>query len=415
MKKQKRTPSIKTRLWHLIRYKWHYLVPVLLMLLTLPLFMRANNRTDVLVYMTYDAYGEESSLMSYNPNTGETTTLLTERGLGSFNLSRDGRLAYSSRHEGNTEIYVRENLSPNSPSINITQNPDTHDYIGAWSPDGRYLAFYTYQNNEPRRIYVWDGEQTLDVTPTNMPDNAEVYSDIAWSFDGRLVFTVIYSVTNSGTPSEIYLWDGNTTTNLSQNRFGTDRFPRWNSDGQIAFFSTQDGIYNILVWDGVSMENGSPDISTFTNIPTELTAHSTYYPFPTWTNNNQLAIMTTASQDSYTQIYVWDGETATNISQNPDLRNGRPRWTADGRWAFATFFPSPQLLYVRDTENNIIFETEGQSPAWSSDGNLMFCTYVGSDKWTLNLWDGQQTVEILSEYNIMAQWQSGERIFCSSS
>ena len=182
-------------------------------------------------------------------------------------------------------------------------------------------------------------------------------------------------------------------------------------DGQIAFLSTWNDEYDIFVWDGVSVANGSPDRSSFTNIAPDLTQ---YYGNPTWTNTGFLAFIATPPQERHTQIFVWDGQTAINISQNPGLHNGTPRWSNNGNWAFATFFSPQQLLYVRNAENDSLLTVEGSySPAWSENGNLVFCQRRRLG-WVLSLWDGQQIIELAEGYQIRAQWQSGSGVVCSS-
>jgi len=331
MKKQKRSPSIITR----IRRKWFYILPVLILIAVLPFLQTKKRRNDVLVYSVgnYDNGQASYSLMSYNPNTGKKTTLLHDNDLSvsTFSVSPDGRLAYSSRREGNAEIYVGDNLSPNSPDINITQSPDLYEYPLAWSPDGHYLAFTSrpIDGADKSGIYVWDGANITAITPTDMREFPRTYSEISWSFDGRLAFTEFHDSTNKNyTPSEIYVWDGSLTTSLSQNPSGEDGSPAWNTDGELAFLSEREGVYDIFVWDGVSFKDGMPDVDTFTNIAPEQTG---YYSHPVWTNLNQLAFNSQSLQDNHVQVYVWDGNTTTNFSQNPNLHNGTGRWYVDGR------------------------------------------------------------------------------------
>jgi dipeptidyl aminopeptidase/acylaminoacyl peptidase len=301
-------------------------------------------------------------------------------------------------NEGNSEIYVLDAKSQDRLPINISKDINQNGFPIAWSPDGQYLAFESFQDEDDKLIYVWDGETAINITPNDMRDEAESYWTF-WSFDGRLAFTVGFG---DSPRSEIYLWDGDATTSLSLNPTGYISFPTWSAEGKLAFqfLSAQDREYNILIWDGIS----------FTNVAPELTA---YYSFPTWTNEGLLAFVTTPPEESHAQVVVWDGQTAINISQNPGLHNGSPRWRADGHWAFSTFFSSEQLLYVRDAENRTIFTTEGEYAVWSSDGNLTFCQR-SNPGWTLSIWDGHQIIEIAHGYEIRARWQSGSGVLCSS-
>jgi len=110
---------------------------------------------------------------------------------------------------------------------------------------------------------------------------------------------------------------------------------------------------------------------------------------------------------------VWDGETATNITQNPDFHNSTPRWSRNGYWTFWTFFSSEKLLYVRDEQNRTLLTTEGHGGAWSSQDELIFCDY-SEKNWVLSLWDRQTITKIVQANEIWAQWQSGQGTLCSS-
>jgi hypothetical protein len=120
--------------------------------------------------------------------------------------------------------------------------------------------------------------------------------------------------------------------------------------------------------------------------------------------------MDARDQDSHIQIYLWDGNSVTNISQNPNANNGDATWSSDGKWAFATFFTvEQQLLYVRDANNQTILTVDGgfqpgaKAPAWSSGGYLSFCSVDRNGK-ILNVWDGLHIRKIAQGREIFAQW-----------
>ncbi len=368
-----------------------------------------EGRTDRLAY-TVNTAGWKTSLMLYDPGKGTSTLVHSDNNFMRFSFSTDGRLAFSSGPESKGQIYVSDTVSARSSPVNISQNPRATGYPLAWSPDGHYLAFVSYLDNSAL-IELWDGKTTVNITPNDLEEAVRSYT-VSWSFDGRLAFTAYYDegYPPKGDFSEIYLWDGKTTTSLSQNPTGRDEGVTWSTDGRVAFLSARDGEYDIFVWDGVSVKNGSPDVATFTNVLPKLTA---YFSFPVWTNNGLLAFVSQAPHDSHAQIYLWDGQTATNISQNPTKHNGSPTWSADGRWAFSTFFSPDQLIYARAADNSPILIMKGQSPAWSVSGYLTFCT-LGSSGWVLSMWDGQQIVKIAQAQEIWSQWQSGSGRVCSS-
>jgi hypothetical protein len=360
---------------------------------------------------TVENLDRKTSLIVYDPQSATRATFLTDADRTSFSFSADGRLACSAKSEGIDRIYVLDTLSAHPSPINISHDLRTNAYPLAWSRDGQHLALEVCQYDTNRLIYVWDGKKATNITPSDLADSARSFS-VAWDSGERLAFTIWlrYSFPRKGDPSEIYLWDGHTTSNLSQNPTGEDRNPTWSTDGRLAFLSGRDGKYGVHVWDGASVKNGSPDVGTFANIAPDIT---TYYSYPAWTNKGLLAFDAYESQDEHAQIYLWGGFAATNISQNPSMHNGFPTWNADGHWAFQTFFSPAQLVYVRDTENRTILTIDGGSPAWSSSGYLAFCTF-NRPEWALSMWDGKQTKLIAQGGEIWAQWQSGSRSTCSS-
>jgi WD40 repeat protein len=394
----------------IIQWSKHHLRRLVLLgalagLLPLVHISASDDYRDVLVY-TVDDFDGELTFNLFDPRRGESTPVYTS-GRTSFSFSVDGRLAISCGPETEATICVIDTQRPDSAPITISTDPPASGFPIAWSPDGRYLAFALSSEDRKYPLYVWDGETVLNITPDD-PESNTGPGSITWSRDGRLAFTAWSDRSDSRTG--IYLWDGYTTTRLRQNPTGGDFAPTWSLDGRLAFMSEQDGDYDIIIWDGVSLHD-STAAEAFVNIATDLVA---YYSFPVWTTTGLLSFEATGPQDSHAQIYVWDGQTATNISQNPTLHNGCQTWSEDGRWAFATFFSPLQLIYVRDANNRPLLTVEGQyTPAWSPEGYLAFCTFHWPD-WSLSVWDGRHVTEIAQGREIRAQWPNGAGVACSS-
>jgi WD40 repeat protein len=366
---------------------------------------------DVLVYTLRDDQNT-SSLIAYHPETGESVSIAAPVESPQLKISPDGRIALSAKRDGMAQIDLLSVDPGAGPPEPINQDPAMHNMPLAWSLDGRYLFFESY-SSETRFLYVWDGSRTIDITPYDMPDMVSVSSAV-WSRDGRLAYEaqLASEFLYPGDAREIFLWDGQQTVNVSQNPGGEDSGPAWGIDGQLAFLSDRGDEYDVLVWDGVSLKDGSPDADTFTNVAPELTD---YYSFPEWSYDGQLVFLAIGPDDTHSQIYEWDGGTATNISQNADLHNGSPVWSPDGRWAFATYFSPEQVVYVRDTSNKTVLTVEGQyGPAWSSDGYLALCARKPLGIWALSIWDGDTIVEIALGEEISVQWRSGQSIVCSN-
>jgi Tol biopolymer transport system component len=369
-----------------------------------------TSQDDYLVFSVLD--NEQGySLVVYNPVTHSRHIVYESSEREVFQLSSRGIVALGVRRNDEPIIYLLDLNEVDQQPVDFNQTTNLNGYPLSWSHDGRYLAFASRQEDD-LLIYLWNGASVVDVTPQTGDRTPQSYQ-ADWSHDGRLALTAWYGYSwiDGEDVAEIYLWDGDATRSLSQNPTGEDRFAAWNIDGQLAFLSRRGDIYDIFVWDGMSAVNGAPDISTFTNIAPELTA---YYSAPTWSPDGQVAFIAQGLQDTHIQIYVWDGQQAVNISRNPTLHNGSPNWNTDGLYAFSTFFSRKQLLYVRDVDHQTIFTVNNASgSAWGTNGELVFCTLIGSD-WVLSMWNGERVTEITRGREIYAQWRSGDGISCSS-
>lgn len=328
----------------------------------------------------------------------------------SLSWSPDERyLAFGLPNEDHiSEIYLLDTEATDQQAVNITQMPTTEEILSGWSPDGQYLTFESHQDDE-RLLYVWDGKTIINITPENLPEPALSYT-LDWSDNGLLAITVRFGYDSEDTQMEIYLWDGNKTVSLSQNQIGEDSRADWSADGRIAFLSNRDSIYNIFGWDGQSFKDALPDIQPLIDDPSGMIG---YNSVPRWTPDGLLTFTSQIAADTNAQIYVWDGQMATNISQNPTLNNGPPVWSDDKRWAFTTYFSPQQLVYVRDADNNRLLTTEGQSPALSPSGNLIFCVRTARG-WAISVWDGQEIIKITEGNDISAKWSNGKSVSCSS-
>jgi len=140
--------------------------------------------------------------------------------------SPDGsRIAFASERDGNAEVYVMN--ADGSEQTNLTNNPDGYDSGPDWSPDGRYLAYFTGmrrpetdEHPPPGAPYrYWDAElyvmdlETGDRTRITQSDRDDIYPE--WSHDGRrLTFTSSRDGNN-----EVYVInvDGSGTRRLTNN------------------------------------------------------------------------------------------------------------------------------------------------------------------------------------------------------
>jgi Tol biopolymer transport system component len=356
---------------------------------------------DYLIYMI------GRRLTFYDPAENLHVPIVPDWEVSAYSISSNNVLAFSSEHDGDLDIYLLDYPFTENEPRNITNELDTDDRVELWSPDGQLLVFESKISFSQKKLSIWDGKAI-----SNIYEYQGHLHEYDWSIDGRLVFTESYSFTGDDKPAEIFLWDGDTVTNVSQNPSGEDRSPVWSKDGQLVFNSCQETSCNILVWDGISILNGLPDKSTYQNIAHDLTG---YYSRPVWTSSGTLSFSSGADK-----IYEWDGKTVTEISNNPNFANVGQSWSKDGYWAFTThYYSNEHNLYIRDVQNQTILETKGLfTPEWSNEGYLMYCIYDRSDDgstWTLSIWDRESIHSVIEidEY-IWASWPNGNFVYCSN-
>jgi WD40 repeat protein len=359
--------------------------------------------------------------MLYDPAENTHAPFLPDWDIRTLSISANGRLAFLSSHDGTPAIYALDYPSTNSIPVKITSDTSTGHYPVAWSPDGRYLAYGSFQNNETT-LSIWDGKGFIQIFTTSARISIHEFT---WSSDGRLAFTTFDFPNERG--SEIFIWDGNKTVSLTQNPYGEDRYPAWSDDGRLAFLSEQADVYDIFIWDGTNTINGLPDVHSFNNIAPSLTRVNSKLG---WSNSGSLTFRGIESGSETYQIYEWNGSVAANISQIPGNYAADQRWRNDGYWSFATglHIGSPRV-YIRDGKNKTQLTLKGYGIRWSESGYFIYCqrtilsrwelTEIGLPKivkeyggWTLSLGNGSKITEIAQAYEIEAIWGNGERVTC---
>lgn len=199
--------------------------------------------------------GYYTHLFAYHPQTLPLTRLTADPWDDRQPaVSPDGsKIAFSSRRNGYWDIYILD-LTARS----LIRVSDTFQYDGAptWSPDGQWLAFETYLDDNLEIVLQFLGD--LNQPPVRLTsDPAGDYSP-TWSPHGR---QIAFVSTSSG-DEEIWLAnldevDGR-FVNISQNTSTSDRFPAWSHDGRFLAWSRQtDGIGDLYVKD-MSNANGRP-------------------------------------------------------------------------------------------------------------------------------------------------------------
>jgi len=359
----------------------------------------AQEPSDLLIYALGD-----NTVWLYDPfSRMSLPTPLTD--FADFSI--DGKLAYKVQLEVADDIYRNDvfiwdvQMAATAP-INITQNPDADDSPLTWSRDGHYLALTSWRASNDGGIYIWDGETIRDITPSDL-ENIISFEQAMWSFDGKLAF----AVSTEDDSGEIFVWDGDRTSNVSQNTENTETLSAWSIDGRLAFSSGQNRSYTIYVWDGISFVDGAPDTDSFINVTAEVFPSGLASNFrPVWTNDGYLIIRV---RD--TEIYRWDGQHTTRSDQLPIANSLGQNWTNDGQQAFY----DARHIYIRDALDNMLAVLVGwRTAAWNRNDDLTFCRVgdILDGQWILAIWNGQEIVDIAESGYIKAQSQGGAVFYC---
>ena len=241
------------------------------------------------------------------------------------------RVTFVSNRDGNDEIYIMDYDSANQTRITFNK---VKDYMPAWSPDQRSIAFTSYRRGSAdlfiRNIY--DGKETLisgkgtNYSPAFSPDGKKLAFCSTMSEDGN---------------AEIYVLDLETmkTKRLTYNS-AIDTAPSWSPTGrEIAFTSDRTG-------------QGAPQIYIMdaegSNVR-KVSFGGNYHDAPAWSPTGD-RIAYVSRVDNLFDIYILNLRT-NQISKltESNARNESPSWSPDGRHVIFTSNMSGSLqLYTID-------------------------------------------------------------------
>jgi TolB protein len=241
------------------------------------------------------------------------------------------KVAFVSNRDGNDEIYIMDYDGANPTRITFNK---VRDYMPAWSPDQRTIAFSSYRGNTVglylRDIYA--GKETL------VASKGTNYS-AAFSPDGKKL-AFCSSMTQEGN-AEIYVLDVGTTKihRLTYNS-ASETAPSWSPTGrEIAFTSDRTGA-------------AAPQIYTMdaegSNVR-KVSFGGSYHDSPAWSpTGDRIAYISRV--DNLFDIYILNLRT-NQISKLTETRarNENPSWSPDGRHlVFASNLSGSIQLYTID-------------------------------------------------------------------
>jgi uncharacterized delta-60 repeat protein len=128
--------------------------------------------------------------------------------------------------------------------------------------------------------------------------------------------TWVGNPSGNSTGNEIFLYDGNTTTRITNNTYD-DWDPCINNNGYVAWIGQDGSDYEIFLYDG--------------NTTTQVTNNS----IDDWSPHiNDSGYVVWAGQDAE-EIFLYDGSSITNISNSPNIIENRARINNNGDIAFS--------------------------------------------------------------------------------
>ncbi len=272
-----------------------------------------------LVFLSIEENGYAHLFVQSNPPQELPLTRITT---GEWNditpaLSPDrNQLAFASDRNGFWDLYVME-----IQTGDVQQITDSHEYDSApsWSPDGQWLVFETYRNEnlEVSVVSVNDRSQAvIAVTQDPASDHSPV-----WAPDGRNVAFI----STRGGDSDVWLANLDLAgedryQNLSNTPFASENFPVWNFDG------------SQLLWASVSQTVGFSGLYIWNANDPARAAH--WIGDGVWGAWNETAEQIVAVTSSSNQQYLTSYDIQGNLLLSPTPLSGHVRGLA---WGFSDF------------------------------------------------------------------------------
>ncbi|MBI5965359.1 MAG: PD40 domain-containing protein [Chloroflexi bacterium] len=270
-----------------------------------------------LVFLSIEENGYAHLFVQSNPPQELPLTRITT---GEWNdiapaLSPDRtQLAFASDRNGFWNLYV---MDLKSGDVKQVTDSNEYDSSPSWSPDGQWLVFETYinENLEVAIVSVTDPSQKIiSLTQDSASDHSPV-----WAPDGRHVAFI----STRGGDSDVWLADldlagDDRYQNLSNTPFASENHPIWNFDG------------SQLLWASTSQTVGFSGLYIWAANDPARTAR--WIGEGSWGSWNETAEQIVAVTSTANQEYVSSYDVNGNLLLSPTPLNGHVRGLT---WGFA--------------------------------------------------------------------------------
>lgn len=259
------------------------------------------------------------------------------------------KIVFVSNRDGNDELYMMDYDGANQTRLTFNK---WRDYMPAWSPDQRAIAFTSYRAGNPDLYILYPYEGRLVPISTRGTNFAGAFSP-----DGK---KIAFCSTKDGN-AEIYVvnLDGTGLRRLTFNS-AIDTAPSWSPTGrEIVFTSDRSGTPQIYIMDA---EGGNVRKVSF---------GGNYLDSPAWSPDGE-RIVFVSRVDNFFDLYLLNLKTnkITKLTET-GARNESPSWSPDGRHiVFSSNMSGTIQIYSIDYDGSnlrrLTSDGENKLPNWTN-------------------------------------------------
>lgn len=288
--------------------------------------------------------------------------------VGSDQVHRCNRLAFSSERNGNVDIYALN--SDGTHLRRLTRSPG-NDRSPVWSPDGSRIAFRSDRDGNDE-IYAMDADGSRQV---NVSDNAATDYSPTWSPDGQRIAFASDRTNDGQTINDIWVMDADgSNPDQLERRVGIDEYPVWSRDGKTIAFACTRGVVlpqRVGDFEVCAMHADGSDQRVLTD------AAGISLPYSWSPDSRRIAFessrrLAPSSVSSAGDVYTMkaDGSRLVRLTHGHAL-SAQPAWSCDGsQFAFTRLIAGKPsqiwLLHIADGRLRQLTRggTETADPSW---------------------------------------------------